>query len=124
MDVIHTAIHVSDLQAAREFFIEGLGLAEKRAGTVDGVENVWIGGDHGAVQLRYDPNAEAPAPDRTTIDHLAVSVDDVDAETERMVEETGCAVLDEPRTVDAFDVRISFIEGPDGYPIELVETLS
>lgn len=124
MDVIHTAIHVSDLQAAREFFIEGLGLTQKRAGTVDGAENVWIGGDHGAVQLQYAPDAEAPTPDRTTIDHLAISVDDVDAETERMVEETGCAVLDEPRTVDAFGVRISFIEGPDGYPIELVEDLS
>lgn len=124
MDVVHTAIRVSDIEAARAFFIEGLGLTEKRAGTIDGVENVWIGGDHGSVQLQYDPDAPEPRPDRTTIDHLAVSVDDVDAETDRIAAETGCAVLEPPRTVDAFDVRISFIEGPDGYRIELVETLS
>jgi len=63
-----------------------------------------------------------PAPDRTTIDHIAVTVDDVAAETKRMVEETGCPVVDGPMTVEAADARVSFLEGPDGYVVELVES--
>ncbi len=123
MDVIHTAIWVSDLDDARVFFVDALGLEEKWSFTFDGVENVYVGGEHGEIQLRSASGADAPAPDRTTLDHLAVSVEDVDAETERMVEETDCAVVDGPLTVDAAGARVSFIEGPDGYVVELVETL-
>ncbi|WP_233710705.1 VOC family protein [Natronococcus pandeyae] len=66
---------------------------------------------------------DEPDPDRETIDHIAVSVDDADAETERMVEETGCVVIDGPLTIDAANAHVSFIEGPDGYVVELVEQL-
>jgi lactoylglutathione lyase len=121
MDVIHTALWVSDLDEARAFFVDALGLEENWSFTLDGVENVYVGGEHGEIQLRHSPNREAPDPDRTTIDHIAVTVDDVTAETERMVEETGCTVVDGPMTVEAADARVSFLEGPDGYVVELVE---
>ncbi len=121
MDVIHTAIWVSDLENAREFFVDGLGLEENWSFTLDGVENVYVGGEHGEIQLRYDPDQGPPNSDRKTIDHIAVSVDDADAETERMVEETGCKVVEGPLSVDVADARVSFIEGPDGYVVELVE---
>lgn len=124
MDVIHTAIWVSDLEDAREFFVDGLGLEENWSFTLDGVENVYVGGEHGEIQLRYAADHGTPNPDRETIDHVAVSVDDVDAETERMVEETGCAVVDGPMTVGTAGARVSFIEGPDGYVVELVEDQS
>jgi len=124
MEVIHTAIWVSDLEKARGFFVDALGLEETWSFTLDGVENVYVGGEHGEIQLRHDPDRDAPAPDRASIDHVAVSVDDVDAETERVVEETGCAVLDGPVTMDVADARVSFLEGPDGYVVELVESLA
>jgi lactoylglutathione lyase len=123
MDVIHTAIWVSDLEEARAFFVDALGLEENWSFTLDGVENVYVGSDHGEVQLRYDPARDDPAPDRETIDHIAVSVDDTDAETERIVEETGCDVIDGPLTIDEANAHVSFIEGPDGYVVELVEQL-
>ncbi|MWV63680.1 VOC family protein [Halorubrum sp. JWXQ-INN 858] len=123
MDVIHTAIRVSDLEAAREFYVDALGLDEAWSFTLGGVENVYVGGEHGEIQLRYDPEADAPAPDRSTIDHLAVSVDDVVATTERMVAETGCTVVDGPLVVEPANARVSFIEDPDGYVVELVESL-
>ncbi|RQG92536.1 VOC family protein [Natrarchaeobius chitinivorans] len=123
MDVVHTAICVSDLEDARAFFVDALGLEEKWSFTAGDTENVFVGGEHGEIQLRYDPDRPDPEPDGTTIDHLAVTVDDVDAETERMVDETGCAVVDGPVTVDAAGSRVSFIEGPDGYVVELVEPL-
>ena len=124
MDVIHTAIWVSDLDEARAFFVDALGLEEKWSFTLDGVENVYVGGEHGEIQLRCDPDHDEPAPDRKTIDHLAVSVDDAEAETERMVAETGCEVVDGPLTVEAAGARVAFIEGPDGYVVELVEDRS
>ena len=124
MDVIHSAIWVSDLEEAREFFVDGLGLEENWSFTLDGIENVYVGGEHGEIQLRYSSDHEVPETDRESFDHIAVSVDDTDAETERMVEETGCTVVAGPKTADAANARISFIEGPDGYVIELVEDLS
>lgn len=122
MDVIHTAIWVSDLSEARAFFVDALGLEENWSFTMDGVENVYVGGDHGEIQLRHDPDHEVPAPDRRAFDHIAVSVDQVDEETERLVERTGCTVLDGPLDVDAANARVAFVDGPDGYVVELVET--
>ncbi|NHN60075.1 MULTISPECIES: VOC family protein [Halorussus] len=124
MDVIHTAIWVSDLDEAREFFVDAVGLSENWSFTLDGVENVYVGGEHGEIQLRHDPDRPDPEPDRSTVDHIAVSVDDVDAECERIVDETGCDVVEGPMTVDDADARVAFLEGPDGYVLELVEDLA
>ena len=123
MDVIHTCIWVSDMDAAREFYLEGIGLEEHRSATLGGIENVWLGGEHGEIQLRYEPDHPDPDPDRADFDHLALSVDDVDAEVERIVDGTDATVLDGPRTVDVANARIAFLEGFDGYVIELVEDL-
>jgi lactoylglutathione lyase len=123
MEIIHTALWVSDLDEARAFFVDALGLAETWSFTLDGVENVYVGGDHGEIQLRHDPDRDVPDPDRASFDHIAVSVEDADAETERIVEETGCDVVDGPKTMDVADARVSFLEGPDGYVVELVESL-
>jgi lactoylglutathione lyase len=123
MDVIHTCIWVSDMDEAKEFYLEGIGLEEHRSATLGGIENVWLGGEHGEIQLRYADDHPDPAPDRADFDHLALSVDDVDGEVERIVENTGATVLDGPRTVDVANVRIAFLEGFDGYVIELVEDL-
>ena len=54
---------------------------------------------------------------------MALSVDDVDAEVERIVERTGATLLDGPRTVEVANARIAFLEGIDGYVLELVEDL-
>ncbi|MGM0604510.1 MAG: VOC family protein [Halobacteriota archaeon] len=123
MDVIHTAIWVSDLEDARRFFVDGVGLSENWSFTLDGIENVYVGGEYGEIQLRYDPDRDAPDSDRSTLDHVALSVDDVDAECDRIVERTGCAVIEGPMTVDPAGSRVAFLEGPDGYVVELVEAL-
>lgn len=121
MDVLHTAIWVSDLEEARDFFIEGLGFEEQRSSTIDGAQSVWTSAENGGIQFLHDPDRDDPVVERTAFDHIAVSVDDVDARTEQMVEETGCAVLDGPRNGSTANIRIAFIEGPDGYVVELIE---
>ncbi|MEF8812208.1 MAG: VOC family protein [Halovenus sp.] len=77
MDVIHTATWVSDIEQAREFFVDALGLEEKWSFTLDGVTNVYVGGEHGEIQLRTDPKTDTVSPDRETLDHIAVSVEEL-----------------------------------------------
>lgn len=121
MEVIHTAIWVSDMDEAREFYIDALGLEENWSFSFEGIENVYVGREHGEIQLRYDPDHPAPAPDRTDYDHIGIEVEDTDAVCDRLVEETGCTVLRGPMDVDAADARVAFIEAPDGYVLELVQ---
>jgi lactoylglutathione lyase len=120
-DVIHTAIWVPDLEPALEFY-ETLGLTESHRFTRDGIQNVYLGGEGGEIQFRYDGDRTV-SPDRSDLDHIALSVDDVDAEFERVVEATGCPVVDEPTTVEVAGARVAFVEDPNGYVVELVEAL-
>jgi lactoylglutathione lyase len=122
MDVIHTCIWVSDLDRSYEFYTAGLGLEESHRFELNGLENVYVGGDHGEIQLRFDPESDREVdPDRQTLDHVALGVDDVDAEFERLRAETGCPVVEEPFTVEQAGARVAFVEDPDGYVVELVE---
>lgn len=123
MDVIHTAIWVSDLEATKEYYIDALGLEHTWDFERDGVTNFYVGGEgETEIQFKYDPERTEPI-DPQGIDHLAVAVDDTDALLEHMVEETGCAILGGPMEVEAANAYVAFIEDPDGYGVELVESL-
>ncbi|WP_226039293.1 VOC family protein [Natrinema sp. DC36] len=123
MDVIHTALWVSDIERTREFYIDGLGLEENWSFTGgDGVENVYIGGENGEFQFKYDL-AGGPEIDSGTMAHVAVGVDSTDETFERVLERADPPVQTEPTTMDEIGVRVAFIEDPDGYVVELVEEL-
>jgi lactoylglutathione lyase len=122
MRFIHTALDVSDLDAMLEFY-DTLGLEYHDEFTLDGVRNVYVGDDDGMeIQFKYDPERDDPV-DPSGIDHLAVEVEDVDAEFDRIVGETDCPVVHEPMTVEEADARAAFVEDPDGYVVELVAYL-
>lgn len=124
MDVIHAAIHVSDLDAMRSFYVDSLGLDEHHSFEFRGIENVYVGGEGGEIQFRHDPDRnEEIDPDRGAFDHVAVRVDDVDDAFESLVAETGCPVIDDPTTVEQAGARVAFVEDPEGYVLELVEEL-
>ena len=123
MDVIHTAIRVADRERTEEFYVEGLGLEHNWEFTKDGVDNVYLGGEHGEIQCKYDAeNTEIDHGDG--LDHIALSVDSTDETFERVVERTDCPVVEEPTTMAEIGRRVAFIEDPDGYVVELVERLS
>ena len=123
MDVIHTAIWVSDLDEIREFYIDGLGL-EHTWDFVgdDGVTNFYVAGDDGGeIQFKHDGGDRAIDP--AGIDHIAVTIDDVDSMVERLTGEFDGTLTQGPMTVDAAGARVAFVEGPDGYVVELVQSL-
>lgn len=121
-DVIHTAIWVPELEPVLSFY-EAIGLPETHRFSRGGVENVYVGGDHGEIQFKHDGSDRTVSPDRSDLDHIALAVDDVDAEFERVVSETDCPVVEEPMSVEAAGARVAFIEDPNGYVVELVESL-
>ena len=121
MDVIHTAIWVDDIDEMLEFYVDALGLEQTWAFTADGIENVYVGGENGEIQFRHSDDHDAVSPDREAMDHIAVTVDDVDDKVDQMVEDTGCEVVDGPMHQEAADTRIAFIEDPQGYVVELVQ---
>lgn len=123
MDVIHTAIWVSDIDRTREFYTEALDLAENWSFTGDdGVENVFIGGENAEFQFKYDPTG-GPTIDPGTMAHLAVGVEDTDASFDRAVERADPPVRQEPTTMPDIGSRVAFIEDPDGYVVEIVESI-
>lgn len=124
MDVIHTALWVADIERTREFYVDTLGLTENWSFTADdGVENVYIGGEHAELQFKYDPSG-GPDVDSGTMDHVAVGVDDVDTVFERLIERADPPVHEAPTTMANIDRRVAFVEDPDGYVVELVERIA
>lgn len=124
MDVIHTAIWVSDLEEAKDYYINTLGL-EHTWDFVgpDGATNFYVAGESDAeIQFKYDPDRDEPV-EPAGIDHLAVSVDDVDAKAESIANESEYDVVKGPISVDVADARVAFVEAPDGYVVELVQPL-
>ncbi|MFA9417155.1 VOC family protein [Natrinema sp. HArc-T2] len=123
MDVIHTALWVSDIDRTREFYVDALGLTENWSFTGDDdVENVYIGGDNAEFQFKYDPEG-GPDIDSGTMAHVAVSVDSTDETVERLVERVDPPIQRAPTTMDDLGLRVAFVEDPDGYVVELVEAL-
>ncbi|AJF25500.1 lactoylglutathione lyase [Haloarcula sp. CBA1115] len=123
MDLAHTAICVSDLDRAMEFY-DALGFEETNRFTLDGVENVYLGRDgDGDLQLRYDPDRTTPvAPNRADVDHIAFTVDDVEATFEAAID-AGAAPVLEPTEVDAAEAFAAFVEDPEGYTLEFYRWL-
>ncbi|MEF8850956.1 MAG: VOC family protein [Haloarculaceae archaeon] len=124
MDLAHVALWVSDLEQSLDFYCAGLGLERRRSWEGGGVENVYVGTDAGAVQLRYDPDRTTPvAPSRADVDHVALALADadaVDAAFERVEGRADCAAVAEPHVVDPADAYAAFVADPDDYTVELV----
>lgn len=121
MDVAHTALWVSDIDATTEFYEDVLGLDYDREFELDGVLNYYVGSDDGAeLQFKYDPDADDRV-DPAGIDHVALTVENTDATFERVVEAADPEVVLEPTTVDVAQRRVAFVEDPDGYVVEFVQ---
>ena len=121
VDVIHTALWVSDVTRSRTFYVDGLGLSETRDFLVRGdEENVFLAGEgETELQLKYAPDHEVEAG-RAGFDHFAVEVDDTDAMADRL-EEFGGEVTRGPLDSEAAQARIAFVADPDGHLVELIQ---
>ncbi|MFC4440370.1 MULTISPECIES: VOC family protein [Natrialbaceae] len=125
MEIQHSAMQVSDLEATKSFYENGLGLEYAwDFHTDEGVHNYYVTGDEldTWIQFVHDPDKTEPI-DPSGFAHLGILVDDTDDVFNQLCERTDCPVIKEPTTVDAANARVAFVKDPDGYEVEVFHTL-
>ena len=118
MDVLHTALEVTDLETTRAFYEELLGLELTREYEAGGQRNYYVAGRAGT-ELQFR-EVEGPI-EPSGIEHVAVASDDVDATVESAVAEFDSTVEREPQDLDRKPIRIAAITDPDGYTVHVIQ---
>jgi len=123
-ELIHTCYRVLDLDRSVSFY-EKLGLEEiGRMPIRDEATNCFMGlpGDGPRLELTYNHDVTEPYEIGTGYGHIAVAVDDLDAEHQRLTE-LGLQPNDVKEFFrnDALMARFFFVQDPDGYKIEVLQ---
>lgn len=119
MQYLHTMIRVLDLDAALEFFCDGLGLIETRRKDVESgrFTLVFLATKKGEpeIELTHNWDQEDAYSGGRNFGHLAYAVDDIYATCSRLRAQ-GVTILRPPR-----DGRMAFVRSPDQISVELLQ---
>ncbi|HRX59963.1 MAG TPA: lactoylglutathione lyase [Candidatus Competibacter sp.] len=124
MRILHTMLRTGDLDRSIQFYTEVLGMKLLRRKDYPAGEFTlaFLGygdeSDHTVIELTYNWGVDRYEMG-TAYGHIAIEVDDVYRATEE-VKNRGGKILREAGPMNAGTTIISFIEDPDGYPIELI----
>ena len=124
MRILHTMLRVGNLDRSLAFYTEVLGMKLLRRKDYPAGEFTlaFLGygdeSDHAVIELTYNWGVDRYEMG-TAYGHIAIEVDDVYRATEE-VKSRGGKILREAGPMNAGTTIISFIEDPDGYPIELI----
>ena len=128
MQLLHTMLRVGDLQRSIDFYTNTIGMDLLR--TTDRPDQKYTlafvgfggGNKNGEAELELTYNyGESEYDLGTAYGHIALGVDNV-AETCERIRAAGGNVTREPGPVKGGTTVIAFIEDPDGYKVELIET--
>ena len=125
--LLHTMIRVKDLDRSIDFYTRLLGMRVLRHKDFEGgrFTNVFVGyGDEDSetvLELTHNWDQEEPYSHGSGFGHLAVGVPDIHATCEALAAE-GVNILRPPGPMKHGTTVIAFIEDPDGYKVELIET--
>ncbi len=126
MRLLHTMLRVGDLQRSVRFYTDVLGMKLLR--TTDRPDQkyslAFVGYDSedraSVLELTYNYGVEHYEPG-TAFGHIAIAVPDV-AQACESVRRQGGKVTREPGPVKGGKSIIAFVEDPDGYKIEFIES--
>ncbi len=121
MELIHTCYRIGEIDRSVAFY-QTLGFEELRRMPIrDEAINVFMGlpGDGPRLELTYNFGVDSYDLG-TGYNHIALSVDDIDATLERLAAQ-GIEPERPPYTVRENGPRLCFVRDPDGYRIELIE---
>ena len=122
---LHTMLRVGDLDRSIAFYTNLLGMRElRRTDVPEGKYTlVFLGygseDSHTVLELTYNYGVDKYDLG-TAFGHLALGVPDIYATCEKL-RAAGAKIAREPGPVKFGKTVIAFIEGPDGYKIELIE---
>jgi catechol 2,3-dioxygenase-like lactoylglutathione lyase family enzyme len=135
--IFHVGVRVRDLEAAARDLGEGLGVTW--CSTQERVQQVWIPGEGpGQLPLRFTYSAEGPqhiellegpagtiwdGHDVPGIHHMGIWVDDVRAETERLVQAGWTLELAQVAPEDGYGA-FTYVRSPSGFLLEPVTSLA
>jgi lactoylglutathione lyase len=121
--LVHTCVRVCDVDASVAFY-RALGFEERGRLNFDSAYNVYLGlpGDGDSLELTVNVGREEPYDLGEGYNHVAVTVEDVDAALRRLAE-IGVEPEKPPYRPGGRDdlPRIAFVADPDGYRIELID---
>ncbi|MCY4220667.1 MAG: lactoylglutathione lyase [Thiotrichales bacterium] len=130
MQFLHTMLRVGDLQRSIDFYTKTVGMELLR--TTDRPDQKYTlafvgfggGNRNGEAELELTYNyGESEYDLGTAYGHIALGVDSV-AETCERIRAAGGNVTREPGPVKGGNTVIAFVQDPDGYKVELIETAS
>ena len=128
MQLLHTMLRVGDMQRSIDFYTRTIGMdllrTTERPDQKYDLAFVGFGGGNrnGQAEIELTYNYGVSEYDLgTAYGHIALGVDDV-AETCERIRATGGNVTREPGPVKGGNTVIAFVEDPDGYKVELIET--
>jgi lactoylglutathione lyase len=128
MTILHTMLRVGDLPRSIDFYTRVLGMNLLR--TTERPEQKYSLAFVGFGRGNADGNAELELTYNHGVDryelgsaygHMAFGVDDIVAACER-IRQAGGTITREPGPVKGGSTMIAFVEDPDRYKIELIET--
>ncbi|MEO6124689.1 MAG: VOC family protein [Ilumatobacteraceae bacterium] len=117
----HVNLLVTDLEAARRFYGDGLGLAQLPRPEISG-QGAWF--RVGSLQLHVSLVQEMPANTDRTTSHIALQLSATAfASTVAAIELRGVVLTRGPQTSEQFDmpVQTAFCRDPSGNLIELTD---
>lgn len=126
MRLLHTMLRVRNLEASLAFYCDRLGMSLLRKKDYPGGEFTlaFVGygseADHAVLELTYNWGKT----DYTLGDaygHIAIGVDDIYATCED-IKAQGGNITREPGPMKHGTTVIAFVEDPDGYKVELIQT--
>ena len=125
--MLHTMLRVRDLDKSLKFFCEDLGMRVLRK--QDYPEGkftlafVGYGGedDHTVLELTYNWDQDKPYELGGGYGHIAIGVPDIYKTCEEL-EKKGVKIVRPPGPMKHGTTVIAFLEDPDGYKVELIET--
>lgn len=126
MRILHTMIRVGDLQRSIDFYTNVLGMKLLR--TKDNPEFeytlAYLGygsnPEHAELELTWNYGVNSYEMG-TAYGHIAIGTENIYALCER-IREKGGRITREPGPLKGGTIVIAFLEDPDGYRIELIET--
>ncbi len=119
--LLHTRYRVNDLDKTAFFYTQVLGLKEiSRHTSPRGSTLAFFQapGSEEQIEICHYPKS-GPVEVQPDLTHLAFEVEDIDAFAKQAAEK-GYPLSDGP-TVTGSGSKIAFIDGPEGYEIELIE---